>query len=69
MRESESERVNAIDLQFFKAAEEIWKPGITAGTFSDGDYVLKTNFLLISPIDKSFQKSAGEVFQHFRVYY
>lgn len=51
----------SIDMQFFNAADEIWKPGITAGTFSDGDYVLKTNFLLISPIDKAFHKSAGEL--------
>ena len=47
-------------IQFFKAADEIWKPGITGGTFSDGDYVLKTNFLLISPIDKDYHKSVGK---------
>ena len=52
--------------QFFKAANEIWKPGVTAGTFIDGDYVLKTNFLLISPIDKAFHKSTGELFQVLR---
>lgn len=53
-------------MKFFKAADEIWKPGITAGTFFDGDYVLKTNFLLISPIDKAFHKSTGEVFSPLR---
>ena len=47
-------------VQFFKAADELWKPGITAGAFSDGDYVLKTNFLLITPIDKDYHKSVGK---------
>ena len=47
-------------MQFFKAAAEIWKPGITAGTFSDDMHVFKTNFVLVTAIDKAFHKSAGE---------
>ena len=47
-------------MQFFKAATEIWKPGTTAGTFSDDMHVFKTNFLLVTAIDKAFHKSAGE---------
>ena len=47
-------------MQFFEAADEVWKPGITVGAFESGDTVVTTDFLLISPIDKAFHKSTGK---------